>query len=177
MRRCWLTSKERDVPAFQAPCEIKNKRSSVRRDPKPLHDNLLCQAICVMNVSCLCQNTSLSFSRLLSEIINVLQMCLYSRHPRFKPRTVYLVYWRMILVFSPVFSWRKLRPSYQPTQCHAFVRWWVLRLVAPQRTFLVNLEVPDEGSAERLMLPCALYESGAKGDNRLKPNALLRLSL
>jgi len=24
MRRCWLTSKERDVPAFQAPFEIKN---------------------------------------------------------------------------------------------------------------------------------------------------------
>ena len=37
MRRRWLTSKERDVPAFQAPFEIKNKQG-VECDaiPQPL---------------------------------------------------------------------------------------------------------------------------------------------
>jgi hypothetical protein len=119
------------------------------------------ESLGVINGSRLCRHTYLShaFRRLPSEFSNALQMGLYPRDTRLKPRLVYQQCWWMILVFSSVGrdEFEIVLPTYTLPWLLGFVGSAIRRSThIHSAAFRWTLKVPEEGCAEHFVLPCAL---------------------
>lgn len=180
MRLWWLTTKERDVPAFQAPFEIKkNKRNSVRRDSSATNTTNCFVKPFALWTAAVCVNTRLfhlaDFQA--SSLMSYRCVCIQDTHVSNLGRCTWCTDgWYSCLPQSILTKAEIILPTYT-VPC-------LLTLVGFVTGRSTTQLAGEFGNARwRLCrtlcvaLCTVRCELAVKGDNRSKPNALFGLSL